>query len=195
MLDTHTISYVVFQTMFALFLASPFANTTAEGDYISLPPKHVTALLNQPKTAALRYYFTLTPSGKISAVIVAVDSTGAENRRIMLNAKNQRSAETGIASYESKKMDKQTGTRYGTIGISYDATGKMHADGGKAQLLQLAETAHEIRAFYCMKTETKNLVLVFAATDKRGKVGTASLQSTEDKKLIDNSFECPPFCR
>lgn len=196
MLDpiTHAISYAIFQTMFSLFLASPFSGTTAEGDYISIPPQAMRRLLEQPKVAGLRYYLTLNREKKMSAIVVAMDSNGTENRRYILNAKNAVLAERDILAFEAAGMVKKTGTKYGTIGMNYDDSGKIHYTQGKAEILSMAKTAYEIRAFYTLNPEKKNVVLVFTSASKTGMVLQSS-GTTATATLLDNSFDCPPFCK
>lgn len=191
---SHAITYAVFQAMFALFLASPFAGKTADGDYVSLQPKEVVRLLEQPKTAGLRYYFTLNPDKKISVVFIAIDSNGTENRNIVLNTHTRKYAETCIAAYQAAGMVDKTGTKHCTIGVSYDnVTGKITIDSGKDNLLTLAKSSHEIRAFYCLKEDSKSLQLVFASADPTGTVLMRNTSSTAT--LFDNAAQCPPFCR
>lgn len=196
MLDpiTHSIAYVVFQAMLSLFIISPFAGKTVEGDYFKIPPQELVRVLEQPRTAALRYYFTLEKKGKISAICLAVDSAGNENHSLVINKKSFKDAEKGIENYEAAGLVQQTGTKHGTIGLAYDTDGKIVITQGKAELLQLATSAHEIRAYYALKPENKHLVLVFAKVDVSGAVMMRAGQ-TREIELIDNSFECPPFCR
>jgi hypothetical protein len=193
---SHAITYAVFQAMVSLFMSSPLAKTTAEHDYISIQPKEMIRLLEQPKTAGIRYYFTRTPTEKMSAVIFALDSNGQENRTIVLNAKNRAEAERGIKAYADSKMDKITNILYGTIGIA-DVNGKWEIDQGKAELLQLAQNAKEIRVFYGMKEDAEKkqkVILCFTAPDKSGMVMQMSADKTT-ATILDASFECPPFCR
>lgn len=189
---SHAITYAVFQAMFSLFLTSPFAGKTAEGDYISLQPKEIVRLLEQPKTAGLRYYFTLNPDKKISAVLIAIDSNGNENRSIVLNTHTRKYAETCIAAYHAAGMISKTGTKHCTIGVSYNEAGKITIDSGKNDLLTLAKSSHEIRAFYCLNLESKTLVLVFTSADPKGTV--LMRNTTGTATLLDNGAICPPFC-
>lgn len=196
---SHAITYAVFQMMVSLFMASPFAKMTAEHDFISIQPKQMVRLLEQPKTAGIRYYFTLTPSGKISAVVMALDSAAQENRSIILNAKNRAEAERGIKAYAEKKMVDHTGIIFGTIGVGSQNGALMYTQG-KDELLQLARTSKEIRAFYAMKedpaTKKQHVVLCFAAADGTGTVLQKNASATTaTPTILDFSGDCPPGCR
>lgn len=193
---SHAITYAVFQAMVTLFMASPLSKMTVEHDYISIQPKEMIRLLEQPKTAGIRYYFTLNHVGKISAVILALDSNGQENRTIILNAKNRSEAERGIMLFAEKNMVQKTGTNYSTIGIGSE-NGKLVVDKGKAELLQLARTANEIKAFYALRQDTithkEHVVLCFSGVDGTGTVIQRSGDNTA--MLLDLSFECLPVCK
>lgn len=194
MLDpiTHTITYALFQTMFSLFLASPFAGKTAEGDFFTIKPQEMVRLLSQPKVAGVRYYFTLDRNRALSAVVMAVDSNGKEKRDFILNG-TEESAEKGIVLYQAAGMVKRTGTKYCTLGVATDKNGKVTFDSGKSELLKLAQTAPQIRAFYCMNPNNNSLVLVFASADPTGLV-IMSDATKDDITLLDNGAQCPPFC-
>lgn len=191
---SHAITYAVFQAMISLFMASPLSKMTVEHDYISIQPKEMIRLLEQPKAAGIRYYFTLNHVGKISAVILALDSNGQENRTIILNAKNRTETEREIKAYADAKMVEKTGIIYGTIGIASE-NGRAVIDHGKVELLQLARSAKEVRAFYGIKEDVnkkQHVVLCFSAADVTGAV----LQRSDDSAiLLDQSFDCPPICR
>lgn len=189
---SHTITYAVFQTMFSLFLASPFAGKTAEGDFFIIKPHEMVRMLTQPNVAGLRYYFTLDRKGALSAVVMAVDSNGKEKRDFILNG-TEESAEKGITAYQAAGMVKRTGTKYGTIGVAIDKFGKASFDSGKSELLKLAYAAYQIRAYYTMNPNNNSITLVFASSDPTGAVimgdGTG-----ESVVLLDNAGQCPPFC-
>jgi hypothetical protein len=193
---SHSIAYAVFQIMFGLFMSSPIAKMTAEGDYITLPAKQMIRLLEQPNTAGIRYYFTLTPQGKISAVIVALDSSAKENRTIIVNAQNRAVAERAIKNYEEKKMVDVTGTLYGTIGIG-SQNGTLVYTQGKQELLQLAKSGKQFRAYYALKEENgakPHLILCFAQIDGSGAVMVRSA-TEKQATILDFSGDCPPSCK
>jgi hypothetical protein len=199
MLDSlsHAITYATFQVMINFFAVSDLSKMTQEQDFISIKPQEMVRLLEQPKTAAIRYYFTLTPKGKLSAVVMGLDSAAQEQRTIILNAPNAKQAEKAIQEYADKKMVQRTGTTYGTIGIA-STSGKIIYSNGKEELLQLARSTKEIRAFYALKedpaTKAKHLVLCFAQVDETGGVVMQSAKMGTST-VLDASFDCPPFCR
>lgn len=192
---SHAITYAVFQVMVGLFMASPLAKTTAEGDYISIPTKDMVRLLEQPRTAGIRYYFICTPNKKISAVIYALDSAGQENNSFIINARSDREAERGIRAYADKKLVDKTGMIFGSIGVASE-NGKIVYTKGKEELMQLAQSAKEIRAFYGLKESAdkkQHLILCFSAADAAGAVLQRSAVGTAT--TLDAAFECPPFCK
>lgn len=180
-------------------MSSPLATMTEEGDFITLPARQMIRMLEQPNTAGIRYYFTLTPKGKISAVIMALDSTAQEKRTIIVNAQNVQQAERDIKRYAEKKMVAVTGTIFGTIGIG-SQNGKLVYSQGKEELLQLARTTRQLRAYYGIKESddktSKHLILCFVGADASGAVLMRSASSNDKTTtILDFSGDCPPSCR
>lgn len=194
---SHTITYAIFQIMVGLFMSSPLSKMTAEGDFITLNAKQFVKMLEQTQTAGIRYYFTLKANGKISAVIMALDSNAQEQRTIILNAESVKQAEREIKRYEDFNMVNITGTIFGTIGIG-SQDGKLVYSQGKEELLQLARSGQILRAYYALKESpdksTKHLILCFAAADNTGAV-SVQRSSSGDVKILDFSGDCPPSCR
>lgn len=200
---SHIITYAVFQTMFALFVASPFSSMTAEKDYISIRPNEIEQILSQPKAVGLRYYFTLNKDKKISAVIFGVDSSGATIRRHVINSSNVKFAERDIDAFTQSGLAEKTLTRYSTIGIAYNNQQQPIITQAKSEFFSLAKSCSEVRAYYAVHPDHKNLMLVFAAIEKNGLVrqsspdiSTLMLETTSaSASLLDRAADCPPFCR
>jgi hypothetical protein len=188
---SHAISAATFQIMLNLFADAGLSQMTEERDYIALKPQEMVRLLEQPRTAGLRYYFTLTKNGKLGAVMCAIDSNGAENRKILLNAPNEKAAQDGIDEYKKSNLVQRTGTVYSTIGLQYVANGTIIFTQGKQELLRLAKTANkEVRAYFGMNNQKKT-VLMFGKNPENSSL----VRTLDDNGIIDRGADCPPYCR